>query len=787
MSLIDPMKGEKSMLKKENRKSSHFKLLLGIGMISTSLFMYEIVLSRLFSTILPYHFAFLILSTAILGMGMGSIVELKKMKKSGYNDSQAVNHSTLLLLLSWSMLGSFMFMYFMPFMSVIYVYIGIAAIPYIFAGRFFTNLFTTYGNLSNEIYFSDLVGAGLASILCIGIFYYIGFVFSINIIFILIFLSSLIFSMNSEKNSHMVLSGGAVIFFMVASLTMNTTSFLEDNFTAYMTSPFTSLTRMRNSGGNAEVTYTKWDGFARTDVIEIEEIQDYRIVSTNGSANTLMIRYDGKNDFYDLRKKIDYIPYLLKDEPKVAIIGAGGGRDVLQAIIGGAKVVDAMEINRSTVEAVRDMGDFNGNIYENPRVNVIIGDGRSILEKSNKKYDIIFISMVMTGAAQASGYALAESYIYTEEAFQTYYNHLTPDGKIVFVGHNTMDMQKIANTSLRLLEDNNIASENFKDHIFIGGTKHESMLHTPLIMVSKLPYLSEEVSIIKDFFGINKYSILNLSGTEYKNYISEISEGKTSLDKVIRGSEYEVKPSTDNTPFFYNFQRGIPPVFGLILIIIFVFTSIYFRGYLREREIRDGAVQFSLLGMGFMLVEVSLIQKMTIYLEHPTTAFVTTISTLLIGAGIGSFFSNKKLYVREDGRHYGALASMVSIISTLILVTLFHESTFSLSLTIKLLIAIPILFVNGFFMGMIFPYSLSTIKNLGREEHIPIFYGINGIFSMIGSIAAILISMKIGITAALLSGGIIYGVIYALMPKLLWIRSYEVMRILQGKKLTKNL
>lgn len=761
------------MSRKEKKKKLNFKLLLGIGMISTSLFMYEIVLSRLFSTILPYHFAFLILSTAILGMGIGSIVELKNMKKSGYNGSQAVNHSTLLLLLSWSMLGSFTFMYFMPFMSVIYIYVGIAAIPYIFAGRFFTNLFTTQGRHSNKIYFSDLVGAGVASILCIGIFYYMGFVFSINIIFILIFLSSLIFSMSSEKNIHIALSGGTAIFFMVITLTMNTTSFLEDNFTAYLTSPFTSLARVKNSGRNVDITYTKWDGFARTDVIEIEEVQDYRIVTTNGSANTLMVRYDGKNDFYGLRKKIDYIPYLLKDEPKVAIIGAGGGRDVLQAVIGGAKEVDAIEINRSTVEAVRDMGDFNGNIYENPKVNVIVGDGRSILEKSKKKYDIIFLSMVMTGAAQANGYALAENYIYTEEAFQTYYNHLTSNGKIVFVGHNTMDMQKIANTSLKLLKDNNIPRENFKDHIFIGGTKHKNMLHTPLIMVSKLPYLTEEVGTIKDFFKTNKYSILNLSGTEYTNYISEISDGKTSLDEVIKGSEYEVKPSTDNTPFFYNFKRGIPPVFGLILLIIFVFTGIYFRKYLKEKEVREGAVQFSLLGMGFMLVEVSLIQKMTIYLEHPTTAFVTTISTLLIGAGVGSFFSNKKLYIREDGRHYGALISMISIISTLILVTLFHGSTFSLSLAKKLLIAIPILFINGFFMGMIFPYSISIIKNLGREEYIPIFYGINGVFSMIGSIVAILISMKIGITAALFLGGIIYGVVYALMPKLLRIKPYE--------------
>ncbi len=753
---------------KKNRDLS-IGTLGGITLISTSLFMYEITISRVFATLLPYHYVFMILSTAILGMSIGSIVEFKKIKAIGYKINPLGEQGKLVSYLAYSMLTSFAVIYFVPFIKLSFLYIGIAAIPYIFAGQFFTSLFTNYAEYSNKIYFADLIGAGVASALSIGIFYFIGFIPAVKLIFVTVFISALVFSIRAGEKNHTYLNSLLALFMLSLSVIPNMGNFIEKNFVSYLTSPYTSLARFKNSGAEAKIIYTNWDGFARTDVIKREGDDSARIVSTNGAANTLMIKYDGVNDFYNLSSQIDYIPYLLNENAEVAIIGSGGGRDVLQAILGGAKRVDAIEINRSTVQAVKDMGSYNGNIYENPKVNVMVGDGRSILEKSNKKYDTIFLSMVMTGAAQANGYALAENYIYTKEAVQTYYDNLKPNGKLIFVGHNNMDMAKLTNTSMKVLQENGIPNKLLKDQIFLGGELHEgqeTMVHSPVVMLAKRPYSQEEIETINHFFTEQKYSILHLSGGVQEDYITSISAGKATLESLMKKSKYDIKPSSDEKPFFYNFHKGIPVTFIFVLLSVYSCRSIFFKKLLYEQNIKKRGHYFSLLGVGFMVVEVAFIQKMTVYLEHPTTAFVVTISSLLIGAGVGSFFSHGAWLIEKDGKHRGAILAFMSILATGIIFKFASDWIVFIPMGKKVLAAILIIFVNGFFMGMIFPYSISSSKKIDGEKNIPIFYGINGLFSMAGSAIAVIISMKLGVTATLFAGSIIYGVIYMFMPVL---------------------
>ena len=743
-------------------------ILGGVTLISTSLFMYEIAISRVFAALLPYHFVFMILSTAILGMGIGSTIEFKRIKKAG-RINPLEEHAKLVSYMAYSMFGSFVVIYFVPFIKFNLLYIGVAAVPYIFAGQFFTSLFTNYGEYSNKIYFADLIGAGAASALSIGIFYFIGFIPAVKLIFVIVFISALVFSIRAAEKKHIYINSLLALFMLFLSVIPNTGKFIEKNFISFLTSPYTILARFKNSGTEAKIIYTNWDGFARTDVIKLKGDDSARIVSTNGAANTQMIKYDGINDFYGLRKQIDYIPYLINENAEVAIVGAGGGRDVLQAVLGGAKSIDAIDINRSTVQAVKDMGRYNGDIYENSKVNVIVGDGRSVLEKSNKKYDIIFLSMVMTGAAQANGYALAENYIYTKEAVQTYYDHLKPNGKLVFVGHNNMDMAKLTNTSLKVLQENGIPNKLLKDQIFLGGELHEgekTMVHSPVVMMAKKPYSQEEIELINIFFTEQHYSVLHLSGGVQEDYITSISEGKATLEGLMKESKFDIKPSSDERPFFYNFHKGIPITFIFVLLSVYSCISIFFRKPLAEQNIKKRGHYFSLLGVGFMVVEVAFIQKMAIYLEHPTTAFVVTISALLIGAGVGSFFSHGAWLVEKDGKHRGAVLAFISILVTGLVFKFASDRIFFIPLWEKVLAAGLIIFVNGFFMGMIFPYSISLSKKIDDEKNIPIFYGINGLFSMVGSVIAVIISMKLGVTATLFAGSIIYGVIYMFMPVL---------------------
>lgn len=747
------------------------RLLMCISLISTSLFMYEVVLSRVFSVILSYHYVFLVTSIAILGMGLGSIYEFKR--KRLVRITQPVNDKIgkLLFWLGISMLISFIIIYALPYMPKL-VYISISIIPYFYAGRLITLLFSVYGSNSSKIYFADLTGAGIASIISILLLYWIGFIPTVSVLFVITFLSIFIWHFNSQHKKQLIISGAFIGIFILSSILPDAAHIFNGMFNAYLTSPTTSLERIRKSGIDHEIIYTKWDGFARTDVIDLGQEKDSRIVTINGSSNAAMLKWDGdKNSLPHLQKAIDFLPYIIGNKDDVAIIGAGGGRDVLQALVGGAKQIDAIEINQSTIDIVKEMGEYNGYIYEQPEVNVISGDGRSIIKKSKKKYDIIFASLVMTGTSEAVGYAMAESYVYTEEALKIYYDRLKPNGKLVFLTHGLNDMFKVGNTAYKMLESNNVPAKSIKDYMIIGAKvqvhQEHQMVSSPIVMISNKSYSDHDINEVAQFFEQNNFQLIHLPRNTEHSYFASLSNGEITLEDVYNQTNKYITPATDERPYFYNFNKGVPDIFQSIFLISILLVLLLFLKPIIKGGVIKESIHFSLLGIVFMMVEIGFIQKMTLLLEHPTIAFIVTVSSLLIGAGIGSYFSNHKYLCKKNGRHKGALGAAFCLFLTLLALVMLTPKLLELSLLAKITFTVTILLINGFFMGTIFPYSIKKIKQSKRGSFIPLFYGINGVFSVFGSSLAIIISMQAGITITIAIGIIIYLGDYLLMPAFL--------------------
>ena len=757
---------------KRRRNKASFYEFIGIGVISASLFMYEIVISRVLSTMLPYHYVFLILSTAVLGMAVGSMMEFYR-QKDREKTSSARDMGSMTLQLAISMIICFSFIYFKSFIRIYLIYVIISGIPYVFAGRLFTRAFSLYSESSNKIYFFDLVGAGVGAIISIVLFQLLGFINSISFVFILSLISVILFSIPFRKKKAIGVSLGFIVL-LLSTFFPTVKQFIAKNHRGYLTSTQTLIGRLREENKGANIIYTDWNGFARTDVIQIEDNDIRRIVTTNGASNAAMVRYDGKQDLAELKREIDYAPYLISKDAEVAIIGAGGGRDVLQALLAKAKKIDAIEINGSTVKAVKAMGDFNGDIYNDPRVNVIVGDGRSVITQNNKKYDIIFLSMVMTGAAQANGYALAENYIYTEEALDQYYKHLKPNGKLVFVGHDEEDMIKLSNTAIQVLQKNSIAMNLVQDYILLGGnTGNHETIHTPIIMVKNAPYSVEEVDELKKFFKDNQYNLFHIPRENNKTYINLISKGLLELEEVLQNSKVNISPATDEKPFFYNYQKGIPYVFILIILSTFTILMLYFRVPVRKQGVEKQSLYFSMLGMAYMMVEVAFIQKMTFYLEHPTAAFVITLSSLLVGSGIGSFLSFHG-YWHKKQRHLAALGAGIALIMTAVVLKTVIYDFYFIEMWQKIITAILLIGVNGFFMGMLFPFGIKRLRQQDNLEAIPLVYGMNGVFSVIGSVTGMIIAMQWGITNVILISAGVYLFIFLAMPLLLGARSCEL-------------
>lgn len=752
------------MNNKDKRVNS--RLLLFLTLISVGLFMYEVILSRLFSVLLSYHYVFFIISLAMLGMGLGSFMEYKNRRgKRKTVDDKIIKFSVQLTL---TMFFSFWLIYLLPFTSTI-IYILISVVPYIYAGRLLTTVFSEYGEHSNKIYFVDLIGAGLAAIGSIVLLFSLGFISTVHVLFIIIFSSIFLIKRFKVYRKTQIAFAILIAVQLVGVFSTNVESWLKKNFNSYLSSPSTSLSRLRDGNLDYDILYTEWDGFARTDVVTFGENDTRRIVTINGSANASMLKWDGTEESVSyLKKDPGFLPYLMGEVYDVAIIGAGGGKDVVQALIGGAKNIDAIEINQSAINAVKSMGDYNGFIYDQPEVNVIVGEGRSILANSDKKYDIIFASLVMTGTSEA-GYAMAESYIYTEEAFDIYYDLLKPNGKLVFIAHDSSDMYKIINTAYKTLQSNDVSTESIKDHMIVGIESvfhgEVEMMHSPLVVVKKdNVFNQDEISITTEFFENNTILPFHLGDLNENSYVSFLSNEDVTLQDVYRGTEMNIVPATDNSPYFYNFNKGISDVFiaiiGIISMILIIFII-----YIKKERAMKPSIHFSLLGIVFMLVEVGLIQILTLYLEHPTLAFTVTVASLLIGAGIGSYFSNCKFWFTKKERHRGALGIALSLSLTLLLLWNFKNEFLSSDIWIKSIISFIISVGNGFFMGMLFPYSIQKVKRMGKQNLIPLLYGVNGIFSVLGSVLAIILSMQFGINFTLISGVMIYLTIFIFMPQ----------------------
>ncbi|NJD01007.1 MAG: hypothetical protein FIA99_00035 [Ruminiclostridium sp.] len=176
---------------------------------------------------------------------------------------------------------------------------------------------------------------------------------------------------------------------------------------------------------------------------------------------------------------------------------------------------------------------------------------------------------------------------------------------------------------------------------------------------------------------------------------------------------------------------------------------------------RDGnfkpSTYFGLLGAGFMMIEVPLIQKFTLYLGHPALAFTYVLAALLISCGIGGYLSNTKLFNKTVKAFY-LPPLMVAVINIILLLSLgfIFQYTSALNLTGRIVIASLIVMIQGFFMGMPFPRGLKMIGESGRGEIVPVMWGINGVASVIGSVLSIIISMLLGFTGALIIGALIY-------------------------------
>ncbi|NIW78801.1 MAG: hypothetical protein GWN16_04765, partial [Calditrichae bacterium] len=515
----------------------------------------------------------------------------------------------------------------------------------------------------------------------------------------------------------------------------------------------------------------------------------------DGAAGTTMYNLDSLTS--NPRRRTQFLhhfpesfPFFFLEENEkdsALIIGPGGGRDVVVALLGNVKSIIAVEVNPDLVEIMREYEDFNGGLYTQlPNVQVVVQEGRNYIRSVNKKFDLIMLALPITKSSRSvEGYALTENYLFTVDAVENYLDHLTPEGRLVIVAHGEAEIYRLLTLTLTAFEKRGIDAPEAMKHIYTLA--HGVM---PSIVVKRQPFDSlaaERRHELMHTLGYDRGNFFvpfspqvrlrpleNLGimaeWTMFDQILFDISKGKLTVDQLINSTPLDLRPVTDDSPFFYNFKPGLPQPFGLFTLLIISLIVILFipfstgigksssdhpllKPFFLHPRLKLFLIIFFLLGVGFMLIEISLLQKLTLYIGQPIMVLSLLLASLLLGTGLGSLCSsaiNTKIY-----RFFAAAVLLIS--GMVIGFQVSFMEIFSLSLNTKLIAGILTLLL-GFLLGFPFPLSIRLMKQFGVERYIHWMYGINGIASVVGSAAAMIIGILWGFSYALYLAAILYGI-----------------------------
>lgn len=781
-----------------------YKIRFGLLCVALTTLMLELNLVRVFDVIWYSNMAYMVITLAMFCFGLSGIYSsLRPLPENADVNGYLAKLAFLFALFSIVLYPAlnkipfdFNILYTSPVKGsimflVMYLFL---LIPFFLAGLIFTTVFSSFADKIQSLYCWDLTGAALGCVLLVPFLPLIG---PGGILFLtcgLALVASACFS-KSKRLSGILL----VLAVAVAAVPFMRSDYFE----------FKHHIDKRGVKGAKEhniIEHSYWDPISKIDVIDYGTQK--HIAYDGGTQSSYIIPFDG--DFKKLREEVQtgkgyhfygpmvYVSHGLKADTghEVLIIGAAGGSETKAALMYGASHVDAVEL----VGHVIDIGktkyaDYNGNIFNHPNVNAMKGEGRSFLRSTNKKYDIIQMYSNHTSSSIAAGTgAMATTYLQTSEAYKEYFSHLKDDG-ILHINHHIYP-KMITTAALAWKE---MGKSDFLRHVVVLEAVADGFQdNLPTMLIKMQPWTKEELVRVQSFFHPVIKMVVNPLEPENNMLSSEFFSGELS-EQTVEKVGFVVAASTDNKPYF-NFLRKsfgqlatdpgnfvnystasllnsqlkngwIPTdVIHLIVtggasfffIILFIVVPMYFSRVGRTKWVGKTSclIYFSCLGAGFIIFELVFIQIFMKLIGYPLYTYSTIVFALLIAAGLGSAMSGK-LGVSPRGLWFLPFIGVV-LFSALIL--LVYQQYFELflqsSTVIRIIAASVLIFPLGFFLGMPFPLGILTIEKQPRGS-IAWAWAMNGLFTVIGGLLSVLLSLFYGFHATLVIATLIYLVAFA--------------------------
>ncbi|MBI3583662.1 MAG: hypothetical protein HY096_06895 [Nitrospinae bacterium] len=794
-------------------------LYLGIYLTSFSTLLFEITLTRVFSVAQWYHFAFMVVSMALLGYSAsGTFLMLfpSIFKKDTYS---VLSNCALLFAISSPL--SYIITNRIAFDPVkiawdpiqliyILIYYILFSIPFFFSGMTISIAISRFSNIVHRIYFSDLIGAGSGCLLALLIFSLTDASNSVIISSISGIFASTIFSLHPSSYKKNSFPYRLILIVIPISIIIISPPFME-----IAISPYKGLqTALRHP--DAEIIKTEWDSISRVDVIKSGavrfapglslkfqgELPEQIGLTVDGGSLNAITKFSGNKDeirFIDYLPSV--IPYYLTNPDNVLIFDPRGGLDILSAIYHGAKNIESVEFYPLLTGIVKnDYREFSGGIYDKEKIGIKSGDGRTFIRQSKNRYDIIQISPGDAFASSSTGiYGLTEDYRFTVEAFKDYIEHLDENGILTITLYLLPPPRhelKIISTAVKALEEMGVSSP--EKHIAIIRT-----WGTITIIIKRSGIVSSDIDKIKSFckerhFDTDYYPYIKREETNiynrfkeplYFNFISKIIN-PNERDSFFKNYIFDITPVTDERPFFHHFFKWdaiketykifggkwqpfleggylIPVVFiqSLFVSIAFIILPLFFSREVSLKNFKTADISFLiyflLIGIGFMFAEISMIQKFILFLGHPVYSISTVLFTLLISSGVGSRFSGKFSNGQDGGvkirkfKLYLLILCGLIIIYAILLPYIFNKILLE-GIIWRQLISFAFLFPLGFFMGMPFPTGIKLLERYNAGI-IPWAWCINGCSSVVSSVLVILIALSFGFKITLILSAVAYA------------------------------
>ncbi|MGD8938300.1 MAG: SAM-dependent methyltransferase [Gammaproteobacteria bacterium] len=795
-------------------QSSRFPA-ISIFLVSMSALAYEILLMRIFSIIQWHHFAYMIISLALLGYGVsGTFLSITQQWLTKRFFAAFFTNCLLFgvfILLSYVIAQSIrfnpeeLFWDWASYFKLLFIYLCLS-LPFFFAANCIALSFICFGSHISKIYAVDLIGAGFGSL---GIIVILFTVFPNEVVRYLGMagvLAALVSWIEVGNHKHAAVVVGIGVALLIAVIP---SSWLELEI-----SPYKSLSQILNISGTHVVTQRS-SPLGLLSVVESENVPfrfapglsllatqtppQQLAVFTDADAMTVITRYSG--DTQQLTY-LDYLtsalPYHLREAQDVLVLGAGAGSEVLQAKYHGATHIVAVEINPQLVDWLTDrFAEYSGHLYTSDNVEVRVGEARDMVLQDKNQYDVIQLAMLDSFSAASSGlYALNESYLYTVEAMTKILARLNSRGYLAitrWVKIPPKDTIKLFATAIKALKLSGI--HHPADHlVLIRGWQ------TSTLLVKTTPFTTKEVEAMGRFNQERAFDAAYYPGMQAKdaNQFNILNQpyffmAATALlskdsDRFMNDYKFDIKPATDDKPYFFNFfkwgtlkellalraQGAMAMVeWGYMLLVITLLQVLLVSIVLIIAPLKlltspkhsvtgrylkfKVFIYFAAIGLAFLFLEMVFMQKFMLYLHHPVYAATAILTGFLFFSGLGSALSARllvKVERRRIARYAVAGIGVLSILYIQLLPALFNL-TMALPLSLKMTFSVLLVCPVAVLMGMPFPVALSELS-ASSQRLIPWAWAINGCASVISAVLAALIAVQYGFTVVILLAVLLY-------------------------------